>query len=201
MLGEFLTPLNIMQTLGTGFGVMQVILSRKNNINNYLFGILAILLSTVVLYRSQLYGDIILNAYYLVMSIYGYFYWKYGKAKAERPISVATLKEQVYAISIVLACFGCMYLWLAFYTNSDVPIWDAIVSAFAWAGMWLMAKRKLENWIYLNISNIISIPLLVYKELYIYAALSVFLLILGTSGYLNWRRIMRNKKENEYITA
>ncbi|MGO1752635.1 MAG: nicotinamide riboside transporter PnuC, partial [Psychroflexus sp.] len=154
MFGEILTPINIMQTLGTGFGVMQVILSRQNNINNYLFGILAILLSTIVLYRSKLYGDILLNMYYLVMSVYGYFYWKYGKAKAERPISIANLTEQFYAISIVLACFGLMYLWLAFYTNSDVPIWDAVVSAFAWAGMWLMAKRKLGNWIYLNISNI-----------------------------------------------
>lgn len=201
MFEEILTPINIMQTLGTGFGVVQVILSRQNNINNYLFGILAILLSTVVLYRSKLYGDILLNMYYLVMSVYGYFYWKYGKEKAQRPISVATLKEQFYAISIVLACFGLMYYWLAYYTNSDVPLWDAVVSAFAWAGMWLMAKRKLENWIYLNISNIISIPLLIYKELYIYAALSVFLFILGTSGYLNWRRIMRNKKEHEYITA
>ena len=90
---------------------------------------------------------------------------------------------------------------MTFHTDSDVPIWDAVVSAFAWAGMWLMAKRKIENWIYLNISNIISIPLLFYKELYIYAGMTVFLFIMGTSGYLKWRKIMRKEEGGVYAAA
>lgn len=94
-----------------------------------------------------------------------------------------------------------MAYWLQFHTDSDVPYWDAIVSAFAWAGMWLMAKRKMENWIYLNISNVIAIPLLLYKELYVYAGLTIFLFIVGVSGYIKWRKILKNEEKEHYTAA
>lgn len=192
MIEDFFTQLTWLQAIGTTFGVVQVLLARKNNIDNYLFGIVSILISLLVLYQSKLYADIILNLYYLVMSIYGWFFWKFGKEKEETPISYSSKLEHLKALGIVLVCFTGMSYWLRFHTNSDVPLWDAGVSAFAWAGMWLMAKRKIENWIFLNISNAISIPLLIYKELYIYAGLTVFLFIVGTSGYFKWRKIIKN---------
>ena len=190
-----------LQGLGTLFGIVQVVLARQNNIHNYLFGIVSILISIWVLYQSALYADILLHLYYLIMSIYGWFYWQFGQQKSEAPISTSDMSEHLKALGIVLGCFTLMSYWLSFHTDSDVPIWDAVVSAFAWAGMWLMAKRKLENWIYLNISNIISIPLLVYKELYIYAGMTVFLFIMGTSGYLKWRKIMRKEEGGVYAAA
>lgn len=190
-----------LEGLGTAFGIAQVLLARNNNVNNYLFGIVSILLGIVVLYHSTLYADILLSLYYFVMSIYGWIYWKFGKQKEEAPISVSNKTEKVTAIGIVLGCFGLMFYWLEVHTNSDVPIWDATVVAFAWAGMWLMAKRKLENWIFLNISNIISIPLLVYKGLYIYAGLTIFLFVVGTSGYLKWRKIVRHERKDQYKAA
>jgi len=192
MIEDFFTQLTWLQAIGTTFGVVQVLLARKNNIDNYLFGIVSILISLWVLYQSKLYADIILNLYYLVMSIYGWFFWKFGKEKEETPISYSSKLEHLKALGIVLVCFAGMSYWLRFHTNSDVPLWDAGVSAFAWAGMWLMAKRKMENWIFLNISNAISIPLLIYKELYIYAGLTIFLFIVGTSGYFKWRKIVKN---------
>lgn len=201
MIEEFLSNLTWLQGLGTLFGIVQVILARQNNIHNYLFGIVAILMSMWVLYQSALYADILLHLYYLIMSIYGWFYWKYGRQKAEAPISGSTREEHLKALGIVLGCFALMGYWLSSHTDSDVPIWDALVSAFAWAGMWLMAKRKLENWVYLNISNIISIPLMVYKELYIYAGMTVFLFIMGTSGYLKWRKLMKNENRQVYAAA
>ena len=192
MIEDFFTQLTWLQAIGTTFGVVQVLLARKNNIDNYLFGIVSILISLLVLYQSKLYADIILNLYYLVMSIYGWFFWKFGKEKEETPISYSSKLEHLKALGIVLVCFTGMSYWLRFHTNSDVPLWDAGVSAFAWAGMWLMAKRKMENWIFLYISNAISIPLLIYKELYIYAGLTIFLFIVGTSGYFKWRKIIKN---------
>lgn len=190
-----------LQFLGTAFGVAQVLLARKNNINTYLFGIASILISMWVLYEAKLYADILLNLYYLVMSIYGWFYWKLGKQKEAAPISNSNPTEHLKAAAIVVVCFVLMTFWLRGYTNSDVPYWDASVSAFAWAGMWLMAKRKIENWIYLNISNVISIPLLLHKELYIYAGLTVFLFMVGTSGYFKWRKILRDERSTQYSGA
>ncbi|AEM71306.1 nicotinamide mononucleotide transporter PnuC [Allomuricauda ruestringensis DSM 13258] len=198
---EFLSQLTLLQWLGTIFGVVQVLLARQNNIHNYLFGIVAILISIWVLYRSQLYADILLNLYYLVMSVYGWFYWKMGKQKQETPISTSNRREHTIAGGIVLGCFVLMAYWLAQHTDSDVPYWDALVCAFAWAGMWLMAKRKIENWIYLNISNFISIPLLIYKELYIYAGLTAFLFAVAISGYIKWKKIIANERDGTYAGA
>lgn len=201
MIEDFFLNMTTLQWLGTSFGIAQVLLARKNNINNYLFGIVSILIGMWVLYYSKLYADILLSFYYLAMSVYGWFYWKFGKQKEETPISYATSNEHLKAIGIVISCFAIMAYWLSNHTNSDVPYWDACTTAFAWAGMWLMARRKMENWIYLNISNIITIPLLFYKDLYIYAGLTIFLFIVGTSGYFKWRYIILNESKNQYKTA
>lgn len=201
MFEDSFTYLIWLQIIGTAFGVTQVVLARENNVNNYLFGICAIFISIYVRYHSKLYGDIILDLYYLSMSIYGWFYWKFGKRHQESPISHSSYNDYKKALGIVLACFGLMAYWLSFHTDTDVPIWDAIVSAFAWAGMWLMAKRKIENWLFLNISNMIAIPLLFYKGLHIYAALTIFLFIMGVLGYVKWRKILKNEKRKQYSTA
>ncbi|PHQ28425.1 nicotinamide riboside transporter PnuC [Leeuwenhoekiella nanhaiensis] len=194
---DFLMSFVWLQWIGTAFGITQVLLARQNNVNNYIFGIIAILISIWVLYHSKLYADIILHLYYFVMSVYGWLYWKFGKKQEEAPISYSSRKEHLQALGIVAGCFILMVFWLTHYTNSDVPYWDSVVSAFAWAGMWLMARRKIENWIYLNISNIVSIPLLIYKELYIYAGLTGFLFCVAISGYLKWRKLIKNEQHEQ----
>jgi len=179
--------------LGVFFSVFQVLLARKNNSNNYLFGIAGISLTLYVMIQSKLYAEFTLNLYYLVMSIYGWLYWKFGKRKSETTISETTNNEKLITAGIVLGTFAVFYFFLTNFTDSDVPILDSLVSAFAWAGMWLMARRKIENWILLNVSNIIAIPLLIHKGLYLYAVLTAFLFIVAISGYLEWRKIIKTK--------
>lgn len=178
---------------GVFFSVIQVLLARKNNSNNYLFGIAGILLSLYVMFVAKLYAELTLNLYYLVMSIYGWLYWKFGKQKTETPISETTGQEKMITVGIVVATFTVFWFFLTHFTDSDVPVWDSLVSAFAWAGMWLMARRKIENWVLLNLSNIIAIPLLIHKGLYLYAVLTAFLFIVAISGYLEWRKIIKSK--------
>ena len=188
---EILDKTTWMEWLGVFFSIFQVLLARKNNSNTYIFGIAAISLSLYVMFTSKLYAEFTLNLYYLGMSIYGWIFWKFGKQKNETPISFTNLSEKLKATGIVISTFVLFYLFLTHYTDSDVPIWDSIVTAFAWAGMWLMAKRKVENWVFLNISNIISIPLMIHKDLYLYAVLTAFLFIVAISGFLNWRNIIK----------
>jgi len=191
MMQEILDKTTWMEWLGVFFSIFQVLLARKNNSNTYIFGIAAISLSLYVMFTSKLYAEFTLNLYYLGMSIYGWIFWKFGKQKNETPISFTNLSEKLKASGIVISTFVLFYLFLTHYTDSDVPIWDSIVTAFAWAGMWLMAKRKVENWVFLNISNIISIPLMIHKDLYLYAVLTAFLFLVAISGFLNWRNIIK----------
>lgn len=196
MMQEIFSKTTWLEWLGVSFAVVQVLLAQKNNINNYLFGIAGILLALYVKFNAKLYAEFTLDLYYLVMSIYGWVFWKFGKQKAETPITYTTTTEKYKVIAIVVGAFVLFYLFLTHYTDSDVPIWDSLVTAFAWAGMWLMAKRKIENWILLNISNIISIPLLIHKDLYLYAALSAFLFVVAIFGYLNWSKIIKVQQQH-----
>jgi len=142
----------------------------------------------------NLYAEFTLNLYYLVMSIYGWLYWKFGKRKTETAISETTNQEKLITVGIVVGTFSIFWYFLTQFTDSDVPILDSLVSAFAWAGMWLMARRKIENWVLLNMSNMIAIPLLIHKGLYLYAILTAFLFIVAISGYIEWRKIIKLKK-------
>ncbi|MCS4240042.1 nicotinamide mononucleotide transporter [Myroides gitamensis] len=196
MMQDILLQTTWAEWLGVLFSMIQVVLASRNNSNNYLFGIAGISLTLYVMIAAKLYGEFTLNLYYLVMSIYGWLYWKYGKQKEETKISTTNGKEKLITVGIVSFTFGLFWFFLTHYTDSDVPIWDSLVSAFAWAGMWLMAKRKVENWVLLNISNLISVPLMIHKDLYLYAGLTVFLFIVAVLGYIKWSKIL---KEQAYV--
>lgn len=191
---EILSKTTWLEWFGVFFAVVQVLLAQKNNIHNYLFGIAGIVLAMFVKFNAKLYAEFTLDFYYLVMSIYGWMFWKFGKQENQTPITFTTTTEKYKAAAIVMSVFLIFYVFLTHFTNSDVPLWDSLVTAFAWAGMWLMAKRKIENWVLLNISNLLAVPLLIHKELYLYAALTAFLFVVAIFGYINWYKILKQDK-------
>ena len=193
MMQEILSKTTWVEWFGVFFSVIQVLLAQRNNINNYLFGIAGIVLAMYVKFHAKLYAEFALDFYYLIMSVYGWIFWKYGKQQSETPISFSTKNEWLKAAIIVGVAFTLFFVFLTGFTDSDVPFLDSIVTAFAWAGMWLMAKRKIENWIFLNISNFIAVPLLIYKELYLFAGLTAFLFIVAIFGYRNWYRLIKTQ--------
>jgi len=179
-------------------GVVQVLLARSNNIWLYPAGIISSGLFVWIFIDAMLYAESALNAYYVIMSIYGWWYWARKKTRPHVPISHTEQKEKLIAGIIVVA--GTLTIWwvLSNFTNSNVPFWDALVSATAWAGMWLLAKRKIENWILLNISNAFAVPLLFYKHLPLSALLTVFLFTIAVLGYFKWKKII---EQHNYVPA
>lgn len=177
-----------LQWLAVALGVAEVLLARSNNIWLYPAGILGTLLSIYLLIEVQLFAESALNIYYVGMSVYGWWYWI--KKRNEPSVKITYSNKAEWTISLIIALGGwlVLYVLLKKFTPSNVPIWDALVSSTAWAGMWLLARRKMENWIFLNVSNLFAIPLLLYKQLPLFAALTVFLFIIAFFGYFDWRR-------------
>lgn len=175
-------------------GVAEVLYAKANKIWLYPAGIAGTVLSIYILLVAGLYAEGLLNVYYVVMSAYGWWYWIKKKNLPPVKISYCNKKEWGIVTAIVFAGFFILYILLKNFTPSTVPLVDAWVSAAAWAGMWLLAKRKIENWILLNISNAFAIPLLLYKHLLLYSGLTVFLFIVGVQGFLQWKKIIQ--KEN-----
>lgn len=185
---------SLIEWLAVGFGVSEVLLAKKNSIWLYPTGIISILLSMFLLLNVKLYAETLLSIYYLVMSVYGWVIWKKRKQEGENQVSWSSNKELTIAVLISVIGFGVLYLVLRHYTDSDVPVFDAFVSSTAWAGMWLLAKRKIENWIFLNISNIVAIPLLFHKKLPLMACLTTFLFTVAIFGFLDWKKIINKSR-------
>lgn len=168
------------------FGVAEVLLARVNNILLYPAGILSTVFTIYILAIAGLYAESALNGYYFVMSVYGWWYWHKRKDEAPVPISRTSPREWMVTAAIVVGGFAILYGLLKRYTPSTVPGWDAWVSATAWAGTWLLAKRKVENWVLLNVSNVFAVPLLFYKQLPLFAVLTVILFVVACFGYFDW---------------
>ena len=190
-----------LQWAAVSLGVGEVLFAKANKIWLYPTGILSILLTAFILFKSGLYAECLLNGYYLVMSLYGWWYWI--KKRNQPPVKITTCNHIDWMIVTIISIvgFAVLSLLLKEFTPSTVPYWDALVSSTAWAGMWLLAKRKLENWILLNISNAFAVPLLLYKQLPLYAALTIFLFVVAVQGFTKWRRIMNMEKSHSVFSV
>ncbi|MFB6455971.1 nicotinamide riboside transporter PnuC [Chitinophaga sp. Hz27] len=181
-----------LELIAVFFAVLSVIFQKQNNILVYPTGLISTGIYVYLLSREhfKLYADATLNAYYFIMSVYGWIYWarKKGATQEHVKVSRGNRRELSTAVLITFVGWGIFYFLLRNFSDSNVPVMDAFVSASACAGMWLLAKRKLENWLFLNISNLVAIPLLVYKHLYLTAALTVFLFIIAVFGYFSWKK-------------
>jgi len=186
-----------LQWFAVALGVAEVLYAKANKIWLYPTGIAATLLSIYILLIAGLYAESLLNGYYVVMSIYGWWHWIKKKNLPPVKITYCNRKDWITVSGIIIASFVLLAILLKNFTPSTVPLWDAWVSATAWAGMWLLAKRKIENWILLNVSNAFAIPLLFYKHLLLFAGLTIFLFIIAVQGYIKWRKIIR--KENPVL--
>ncbi len=182
---------DLVQWLVLIFGVSEVLLARANNILLYPTGLVAIVLSVYSLFNAQLYAECLLNLYYFIMSVYGWWYWIRKKNEPPVRISFTTRREWMVTTVIVFGGWLLLYAVLKQFTPSTVPAWDSWISATAWAGMWLLARRKVENWVLLNISNIFAIPLLFQKGLPMMAILTIILFLVAVKGYFDWIKILR----------
>lgn len=187
--------------LAVVFAIISVLCARKNNIWVYPTGIAGILLSIYIFIgeKYKLYPDAALNMYYLVMSVYGWYYWLKKPADrkssgntaeaTETPISWCTQKELITASVIFIVLWAILYWWLSTYKINNVPLLDSFCSAMAASGMWLLAKRKIENWIALLIADVVGIVLFFIKNLVLFSALNIFYVIIAILGFIAWRKI------------
>ena len=174
-------------------GVLSVWYSMKENIWVYPTGIVNVLLYVYLAFQYKLYADMGVNAYYFVMSVYGWYHWTDTKdeAKAQIPVTVNNAREWIITVALLVTSFGILVFVLMNFTDSDVPFWDATTTSFAIAGMWLMARKKLEYWVAYIVANSVSIPLYFYKGLTLTSVQFFIFTILTVMGFFAWRKSLR----------
>lgn len=201
LFGEQLVHTTWLEWMALCFGVMEVLLARANKIWLYPAGLTGSACSIVLMLEAGLYAEAALCCYYIIMSIYGWWYWKSGNGHKKIAISKCRNADWKVVFFIAFGGWGALYLVLAGFTDSAVPVLDSFVSATAWAGTWLLSRRKLENWLVLNISNAVAIPLLLYKHLPMLALLTLFLFVVAIFGYFDWRKKLNARMTKELALA
>lgn len=177
------------------FGFLSVWFSKKNNVLVFPTGLISTSIFVYLLLKWELLGDMMINGYYFIMSIYGWYLWTQTKDGVEvNPISETTRLEKIQSIFIFLATL--IFVFIIYKTFDKWTSWVAYVDTFTTAiffvGMWLMAKRKIENWIYWIVGDIISVPLYFYKGFTFTSFQYLIFTIIAIFGYLEWKKYLNN---------
>ena len=198
---------SLLEFIGGMAGIASVWFSRKENILVYPVGLINTISYVYISIEGSLFGEASVNFYYTVMSIYGWILWSKRNDKREivLQITYSNKKEWLYQLLFFAAFyigiyFALIYLKNVFYSNT-IPLADAFASATAYTGMWLMAKKKVESWIWWIATNIASIPLYYIKGYAFTSVQYMVLLILAVAGLISWIKKVKLHKAEKPVYA
>lgn len=179
-----------LELIAVGAAIVSVFFSYHNKVLVYPFGLLSTAIFVYLLYQWELPGDLIINAYYFIMSVYGWYNW--SSDLGEKAIAVTKVSNNEWLKSaglFTISAAGVYGVYVGFeMLNGFINYLDIITTGIAFVGMWLMALRKLEHWLVLLAANLISIPLYFIKGYSFTAFLYIFLAVMAYLGYQEWRK-------------
>ncbi|MEO1030275.1 MAG: nicotinamide riboside transporter PnuC [Bacteroidota bacterium] len=181
----------VLEIVAIIFGFLSVWFSKQNKVLVFPTGMISTAIFVYLLLKWELLGDMMINGYYFIMSVYGWFIWTRKVDETHvTPISITTTKERRISVLIFLATL--LFVYLVYRTfdkwNGWVAYVDTMTTAIFFVGMWLMARRKIENWIFWIIGDIISVPLYLYKGFAFTSFQYLGFTIIAIYGYLAWKK-------------
>lgn len=188
----------VLEIVAVFFGFLSVWFSKENNILVFPTGMISTVIFVYLLLKWGLLGDMMINAYYFIMSVYGWYIWtRKNDSEHVTPITRTTFNEKKTSIAIFLATLLFVYLVYKSFDKwtSWVAYVDTITTAIFFVGMWLMARRKLENWIFWIIGDVISVPLYFYKGFTFTSFQYLIFTFIAIFGYLAWKNNISNNQQ------
>ena len=162
--------LNFLEIFGTIVGLIYLWLEYRASIYLWIAGIVMPAIYIFVYYKAGLYADFGINIYYLIAAIYGWFFWMWGHGEKKSLLGIAWI--------------------LIAYTDSNVPWLDSFTTALSIVGMWMLARKYVEQWFAWIFVDIVCCGLYIYKDLYFTSALYGLYSIIAIFGYFKWKKLM-----------
>lgn len=194
------------------FGIASVVFSMKRNIWVYPTGIISTAIYIYLLFNWGLYGDMLINVYYTIMSVYGWILWRRAVETDHIHVPVLRMNKKEYGIGLILFIFSILVVLTIYYYRpviqngfdlshlkevgfhyTNIDYIDALLTAIFLVGMWLMARRKLENWIFWIVGDFIAIGLFLEKGYGITAFQYLIFTILAINAYFIWKKELNSK--------
>jgi nicotinamide mononucleotide transporter len=182
---------NKTEVLGAILGVLYIYFSIKQNILTWPTGLLTSALYVVVFFQAKLYADMGLQAYYVVISIYGWYFWLKGKkaqGNEQVPVRVSSNKLKYLLIAASVVLYALILFVLTNYTDSDVPHMDAMTTALSIVATWMLAKKYIGHWLIWIFVDAVSAGLYVYKGLWPTVILFIIYTVMAILGFLEWKK-------------
>ena len=188
----------LLELFAVTMNILSVIYAKRNSILVYPTGLIGTGIFVYILYNFSLLGDMIINFYFVLMSIYGWYYWAQKKdGQTLNNVSRTSIKEYYFILILGITSLLSIYLVYNFYDKWDswTAYVDTITTAIFFVAMYLMARRKVESWIFWIIGDVITIPLYFYKGLTISSIQYLIFLILAILGYISWKKILNSSAQ------
>jgi len=188
----------LLELFAVFMNIISVIYAKRNSVLVYPTGLIGTGIFVYLLFNFSLLGDMIINFYFVIMSIYGWYYWTKKKdGKFIHNVSRVSGNEYYFSILLAVISLISVYLVYEFFGkwNSWTAYVDSITTAIFFVAMWLMARRKIESWTFWFIGDIITIPLYFYKGLTISSIQYLIFSILAILGYISWKKILSNSTQ------
>ena len=180
-----------LEIIAVFFGFLSVWFSKNNNVLVFPTGMINTSIFVYLLLKWSLLGDMIINVYYFIMSIYGWYFWLKGTNNTESPISKVSNTDIRIIVLLFISSSVFVSLVYTFFDKWEtiVSYIDILTTAIFFAAMWLMAKRKVESWIFWIVGNIISIPLYLHKGLAFTSIQYFIFTVIAIAGYIKWKEL------------
>jgi len=188
---------NYIEILATLTGMIYLLYSIEGKIQLWFFGLITSSLYIYVFYSSGIYADMAINIYYVFISIYGWYHWKYPGRKSikELPISRLKFKTGLTLLLVSLLLFLAIAILLIEFTDSVIPWGDAFTTAFSITATWMLARKIMEHWLIWILVDLVSVILYIYKGLYPTVILFILYTTLAIAGYLQWRKLWKTQSD------
>ncbi len=189
------THLIVLEMIAVLFGFFSVWYAKKENIWVFPTGIISTVLFVYLLWVYSLLGDMLINAYYTALSVYGWWVWT-RKDDLNNVVSISRTSPQEKRKSVIFIFITMLFVILVYRYFDKFTSWtayvDTITTAIFFVGMWLMAKKKIENWTFWIVGDLISIPLYWYKGLIFTSFQYLIFTAIALMGYMEWKRRLDN---------
>ncbi|MBR39745.1 MAG: nicotinamide mononucleotide transporter [Flavobacteriaceae bacterium] len=182
----------VLEFLAFWFGIISVVFAKKQNILVYPTGIICTIITMYLMYRVSLLGHILVNLLYTIISFFGWWNWS-RRENNDLVVKVSKFTSNDLTKSLLIFFFIVFVAYFAhdfFATNFEGQIkeLDILTSGIFVTAMWLMANKKLENWILWIIGNVITIPLYLSSDKIILSIQYIIFTILAVQAYIEWKK-------------
>ena len=190
---DYITIPHIIECIAVIFGILSVWYASRENIWVYPTGIINVGLYVYIFINTHIYAQSLLQVYYLAMSIYGWYNWvHHPSSEGNTAITRLDIKGWFLAIGLTVIGTYLIYIVLKKYTDSTVPFLDGFTTAISFVAMWLMAIKKVENWIGWVVGDLILIVLSISQHLAFTSIQYLVFLGLAVSGWIEWNKKIKN---------